>query len=167
MGNSPIINIGIGLVVLVFIMRRQLRTRPAKADSVMKIFALLAGIGLIETIDFMWTKHSYNLMTIIWIIASLVAAGLLGIWRAQFVKVWRSKSGTVLVKGSWLTVALWMSAILIHFAFEFAIDHSEPLHNGLGLGSVTILLYMAVTLGAQRETVRLRASRLMHTAIPQ
>ena len=56
-----------------------------------------------------------------------------------------------------LTAGLWIVSLAAHFGIDALIDHST---TAKGLGSADILLYLAVSLGVQREIIRLRAARI-------
>lgn len=153
---NTVLNIVIGVAILGLLLARQMRTRPVRETSALKLFLVIGAIGLIDTFDAMEPKgHGpVSVAAIAWIIGSLFVAGGLGVIRALSVNIWRSPEGKLLCKGTAVTMSLWVIAIAIHFAFEYAIDHATTV---AGLGSATILLYLAVSLGAQRETVRIRA----------
>ena len=72
-------------------------------------------------------------------------------------RVWRTEDGTAVSKGSAVTAGLWILSLAAHLALEYGIDRSTKV---AGLGASTLLLYLAVTLGAQREVIRRRASVL-------
>jgi hypothetical protein len=65
---------------------------------------------------------------------------------------WAWRQGTV------LTAALWIVSLATHLVLDAVIDHSTTI---TALGTSSILVYLAVTLGVQREIVRWRASRLV------
>jgi len=165
--NASIVgNIVIGLAVLGLLISRQVITRPVREHSAARIFLILGVIGLVETIEALHPKGSGNVNTmgLLWLVASLLVAGALGIVRAQSVHIWQNKAGVMLMRGTAITMLLWLVAIAIHFAFEYAIDHAT---HASTTGSATILLYLAVSLGVQRETVRLRAAKMRaETPIP-
>jgi hypothetical protein len=60
-------------------------------------------------------------------------------------------------RGSLLSAGLWVVSPAAHFGIDALIDHSTTAPN---LGSADLLLYLAVSLGAQRELIRIRAARL-------
>ena len=57
-------------------------------------------------------------------------------------------------QGTVLTAVLWVVSLGAHLAMEVGIDHSSKI---AGLGASSLLLYLAVTLGVQREVLRRRA----------
>ena len=148
-----------GLAVFIFILQRQVQARPVKTDSAMKLILVLGGVGLVQLSEVTYAKgYRMGTFTIILIASSLAIAGVLGVMRALSVKVWRNANGVALIQGTALTIVLWIISLAIHFAFEAAIDHSTNIPGGLG--GVTTLLYLAVSLGVQREVARFRASRV-------
>jgi hypothetical protein len=89
-----------------------------------------------------------------WITASLIVGGGLGALRALTVNIWRDDSGSALVKETILTAALWIVSFVVHLALQLGINSSTKI---AGFGASSLLLYLAVTLGVQREMVRWRA----------
>jgi hypothetical protein len=159
MNGSSVGNIVTGLVVFAFILGRQVQTRPVKTDSAMKTILVLGGIGLVELDQATYGKgYTLGEATITLMVASLVVAAVLGAGRALSVKVWRDAKGTAFMRGTILTVILWIVSLAIHFGFEVAIDRSTTIPGGLG--QVTILPYLAASLGIQREVARFRAAQV-------
>lgn len=156
MPTSAVTNIVVGVLVVALLAGRQLRTRPLRERSAARIVAILGIVGVIEIVDA--TKgHHIGATTIAWIAGSLVVGGALGVARALTVHVWRQPDGTAMRKGTAATVVLWAVALGAHLAMEAGIDSSTTI---AGFGASTVLLYLAVTLGAQRELLRWRASRM-------
>jgi uncharacterized membrane protein len=149
-------NIVIGIAVVGLLLARQMRTRPVREDSGPRIVIILAVIGVIELVGA--TKgHTVAATTIAWIVGALVIGLILGAVRALTVTLWRTPEGTALRKGTVLTGVLWVVSLAAHLAMEVGIDHSTTV---AGLGASSLLLYVALTLGTQREVVRWRAARL-------
>ncbi len=83
------------------------------------------------------------------LVALLVGdAGGLGALRAFTVRLWRGQ-GQVLRQGSWLTVALWLVGVGVH----------EGALAAAYIDSSSLLLYVGLTLGAQRLVLDIRAGR--------
>ncbi len=89
--------------------------------------------------------------------SSLVVGGALGAVRALTVTIWRVPDGPALSKGTIATALLWAVSLGAHLAMQVGIDNSTKI---AGFGASSLLLYLAVTLGAQREVSRRRAARL-------
>lgn len=156
MSSSAVASIVIGVVVVALLVTRQMRTRRVRENSAARFVLVLTAIGLVETYSAA-KGHSIGGGTIAWVVGSLLVAGVLGGLRAMTVKLWRGEDGAAWMRGTTLTAALWIVAIAAHFAIEIGINGSTPIKN---FGAATIFLYLAVTLGAQREVVRWRASTL-------
>jgi len=113
-------------------------------------------IGVVEIVD-STGGHSLGVATAAWIVGSLIIGGALGVVRALTVRIWRVEDGSALRRGTVATALLWIVALGAHLAMEIGIDRSTSI---AGLGASTLLLYLAVTLGSQREVIRWRTARL-------
>jgi hypothetical protein len=152
MSNKALIDILIGVAVVTLLVARQMRARPVREGSAARISVILGVIGLIELSDA--TKgHSVGTGPVAWIVASLVVGGALGAARAFSTKTWRLQDGSAMSQGTVVTAALWVVSLGAHLAMEVGIDHSTKI---AGLGASSLLLYLAVTLGVQREVLRRR-----------
>jgi hypothetical protein len=153
MSNTALIDIVIGVAVVGLLVARQMRARPVREGSATRISVILGVIGLIELSDA--TKgHSVGTAPVVWIVASLVVGGALGAARAFSTKIWRVQDGSAMSKGTVVTAVLWVVSLGAHLAMEVGINHSTKI---AGLGASSLLLYLAVTLGVQREVLRRRA----------
>ncbi len=83
----------------------------------------------------------------------VVGGGVLGAIRAYTVKIWTADN-MVLRQGTWLTVALWLVSVGLHFVSDWGID---SLKAPSGLASATLLLYLAITYGVQTAIVFARS----------
>lgn len=153
---SNVSNIAIGLIVVVLLLVRQMQPRPAKETSSLRLVFILAVIGLIE-MKAAIGSHTMAGITVAWLGLSLFASAGMGAIRALTVKIWRAEDGSAWRQGTAFTAALWIASLVVHFVLDAVIDHSTTI---AALGSSSILLYLAVTLGVQREIVRRRAARL-------
>jgi hypothetical protein len=133
-----------------------MRTRRVRENSAARLVFVLTAIGLVETYSAA-KGHTVGGAAIAWVVGSLVLAGAVGALRAMTVKLWRRDDGAAWQRGTALTAALWIVAIGAHFAMEIAINDASTIKD---FGASTILLYLAVTLGVQREVVRWRAATL-------
>ncbi len=156
MSTGAITNVVIGVVIVVVLVARQMQTRPVRESSATRIVAILGVIGVIEVVA-STRGHTVGEATVAWIVGSLIIGGALGVVRALTVKIWRVEDGSALRRGTVATAALWIVALGAHLAMELGIDNSTSV---TGLGAATLLLYLAVTLGFQREVIRWRAARL-------
>lgn len=154
-------NIAIGLLVVGLLLTRQPQPRLAKESSSVRLVAILAVFGVIETRNAIGA-HTVPVTALAWLGLSLVAGAGMGAIRAATVRVWRAEDGSALRQGTVLTAALWLISLAVHLGLDGVIDHTSR----IPLGTSSILLYLAVTLGAQREIVRWRAARLTPTTPP-
>jgi predicted histidine transporter YuiF (NhaC family) len=157
MSASDVVNILIGVAVVALLIVRQLRTRPVRETSAVRIILILAIIGVIEMVDA--SKHHHVAASAVALIVfGLVLAAGFGAWRATTVQVWRNGDGSAWRKGTTATAALWILAIATHIVIDVVIGHTDK--SAAGVASASILLYLAVSLGVQREMLRARAARL-------
>ncbi len=154
MSNGEILSIIIGVAVVVLLLARQMQVRPVGDQSSLRIALVLGVIGVIEV-----TKaahgHQLGATTVAWLAAMIVVGGALGVIRAFTVKLWRVDEGLALRKGTLVTGVLWVVSLGAHFAMENRIDASTHIS---GFGASSLLLYLAITYGVQREVVRWRAA---------
>ena len=153
---SNLTNILIGVVVVGLLLVRQMQARPTRETSSVRIVLVLAVIGIFQIKDAIGSQ-SLGATTVGWLVLSLIIGAAMGAIRAVTVKIWRTDTGVAWRKGTTLTAALWLISLVVHFVLEAEINHSTKL---AALGASSILLYLAVTLGVQREIVRWRAAKL-------
>ncbi len=149
-----LIDIILGIAVLVLLIYRQLSTRPVNA-SALRLIAILMIIGLLQTVQFLNRNHAHPL-TFAAIGGSLVLAAIFGALRASTIRVWL-QDGQAWSQGNWLTAALWIASLAAHLGYDILVAHGP---GARGLGTATIILYLAVSLGFQRALVLQRAHRL-------
>jgi len=149
------IEIIFGLAVLVLLIYRQLRARPINAGG-LRLAVILAVIGVVETAEYLQKYHG-GPGTYAALGGSLVLAAVFGVLRAGTVKLW-NQDGQVWSKGNWLTAVLWIIAIAAHLGYDELVARGHG-NNG-GVGTATVILYLAVSLGVQRLVAQLRASRM-------
>lgn len=144
----------IGAVVLALLVYRQLRARPVSQSRQM-LGLVLAVIGVVETVNYVGKVHAGT--TVVAALAgSLVLAAGFGVARAATVRIWL-QDGQPWSQGNWLTAGLWVIAVAAHLGFDALVGS----HKGLsGLGTATIVLYLAVSLLVQYAVVSYRAQRL-------
>jgi hypothetical protein len=156
-------NIVIGLLVLVLILRRQLRARPINADRPATIFLVLGVIGIAQIVD-AWRAHAPVAGGIALLMLSLVVAAGFGVWRATSVRLWRD-GGQLWQQGTPLTITLWIVAIAVHLGVDLVGHAVEPAHSAAATSvtdtlSASILAYIAISFGVQRVIVGRRAQAL-------
>jgi hypothetical protein len=91
------------------------------------------------------------------LIGSLILAGIGAAVRLPTFRLWW-QDGQVWRKGGVLTAILWIASLAAHLGYDAWIARDSA--RLAQLGSVTILLYFAVTLGIQRLFLAIRASKL-------
>src|SRR5487761_8522 len=147
---SNLANLAIGVIVLFYILSRQLVARPAKTD--VRLPLVLAAIGLIQLAEFLH-RGDHGTEIIAALAGSFVIAAACGAVRAATVHVWVD-GGQAWRKGTWLTAALWIASLAIHLGYDYVVDGRGA---NAGLGAATLLLYFAVTYTVQRLVVNGRA----------
>jgi hypothetical protein len=151
---SVAVEVVIGVAVLALLMFRQLQTRPVR-DSGVRIMLILGVIGIVETVQYL-DKHHGGPTIYAAILGSLVLAGIFGVLRALTTRVWQ-QDGQVWRKGNWVSASLWVVAVAAHLGYDALLLHGK---GDSDLGNVTLLLYLAISLGVQRILVAQRATRL-------
>jgi hypothetical protein len=149
-----VLDIILGLAVLALLIYRQLAARPVNAAA-LRFIAVLVIIGLLQTYQFLSKGHDHPL-TFAALGGSLVLAAIFGALRAGTVRVWL-QDGQAWSQGNWLTAALWIVSLAAHLGYDLLVVHGP---GARGLGTATIVLYLAVSLGFQRVLVFRRAQRL-------
>jgi hypothetical protein len=150
-----VLDVVLGLAVLALLIYRQLSARPVNA-AVLRLFVILVIIGVVQTYQFLSKNHAHPL-TIAAIVGSVVLAAIFGWLRARTVRVWLGEDGQALSQGNWLTAVLWIASLAAHLGCDVLVAHGP---GSRGLGTATIVLYLAVSLGFQRILVVQRANRL-------
>jgi len=98
-------NIVIGLLVLAWIIGKQLRRQPLSDKT--RLGLILGVVGLVETYNF--TRHTPVTRGDLALTGLSIAVGLgLAVLRARTVRVW-SDQGGVWQQGSWVTALLWVA----------------------------------------------------------
>ena len=149
-----VLDIILGVAVLVLLIYRQLSIRPVNA-STLRLIAILVIIGVLQTVQFLSKGHAHPL-TYAALGGSLVLAAIFGALRAGTVRVWLD-DGQAWSQGNWLTAALWLASLAAHLGYDILVVHGP---GARGLGTATIVLYLAISLGFQRILVLQRAHRL-------
>lgn len=152
-------SIAVGVLVLGYILFRQVQKRSVNEDNRPVLLLVLFVIGAVELVQFV-QGHPVNGTGIAMLLASFVAAGVFGAIRAYTVRLWR-EGGTLYRQGNAWTIVLWLVAIGVHFGADVLIDHSG---SAKGLSSVALMLYIAVSFGVQRIVVRSRATAMARVA---
>jgi hypothetical protein len=154
MKASEVTNLAIGLIVLIYILTKQLQARPAKTD--LRLPLILGVIGIIQLTGFLrGESHHASEVAAALIGSLLIAAALAGV-RAATVHVWID-GGQTWRQGNWLTAVLWVLSLAIHLGYDYVVDGRGPLS---GLGNASLVLYFAITYTIQRLIIQARAQRI-------
>jgi drug/metabolite transporter (DMT)-like permease len=152
MGSESIL---IGLAVLVWLLWRQLQARELRHDRGYLLPLALVAIGVVQIVDYD-RDHPLAGAGIALLVVSIVVAAGFSIVRATTVRVWLH-DGRLLRQGTAMTIVLWLVAIAIHLGG----DHLIAPHEADRIGSVSLLLYLGVSLAVQRFALGERARRLL------
>jgi hypothetical protein len=157
MSGANVSSLVIGLVVLAWVLYRQLMTRRLSQNYRLSI--ILAVIGVVEFVNFLkGHPHSDDGKIALAVVGSLVIAAVFGAARALTVRVWR-QGGQLLRRGTWLTAVLWIIGLAAHLGFDYLVAGHISGTNGGNVGDATILLYLVVTLTLQQFVLLARVRR--------
>jgi hypothetical protein len=148
MGSEGIL---IALAVVAWLLWRQLQVRELRRDRGMAFPLILAAVGVVEIARYSH-EHPLGPVGYALLATSIVVAAIFGAIRASTVRLWVA-DGKLLRQGTYLTCVLWIVSIAIHIGGDYAI---AP-HDADRLGGVSLLLYIGVTLAAQRFCLNERA----------
>jgi hypothetical protein len=152
--SSSVINIVVGLLVLAWIISRQVRRQPLNQKT--RLGLILAAVGAVETWNFV--QHNHVAGRDLALTGLSIAIGLgLAVVRARTIRIW-AEAGNVWQQGTWVTALLWVVGLGQHLLLDAV--------GAPGLGSVSLLLYFGVIIFAQRLVVvgRARARGLVPPA---
>jgi len=159
MSSQTALNLVIGVAVLALLIYRQLRARPVRGNQ--RLVLVLVVIGLIEAVQYLQKLHSVS-VAIAALAGSLVLAAVFGAARAATVRVWM-QDGQPWAQGDLVTAGLWVLALAAHLGYDYLVGQ----HKDIGsIGTATLVLYLAVSLGVQRLIVAFRAQRLVGQVQP-
>jgi hypothetical protein len=135
----------ISVVLLAYILYRQVQVRRAAPNPALPIICLALGVvGLVGQ-----NRPSAAKLGILVALLAVDAVGL-GALRAWTVKLWRDPQGVLLRQGTWVTVVLWLVGLGVHEAVD-VIAH---------IPASSTLLYVGVTFLAQMLVLQLRINRM-------
>jgi len=157
MSGANLTNLLIGIAVLALVLWRQLATR--RLSESYRFSVILAVVGIIEFADFL-QGHPHDSGAIAAAVAgSLVLAAGFGWIRALTVRVWRQDGGQLLRKGTWLTAVLWVVSLAVHLGYDDLVAGHVTGKNGGNVANATVVLYLVITLTAQRYALLRRVAR--------
>ena len=156
------VNVLIGVAVLALLLWRQLQPRRVREDGAMRLTVILLVVGVIQAYPVL-SGHPPTTIVVLLLLAGLVSGAVFGTLRAYTTRLWVKSdpegegNGEVWRQGTWVTLVLWLVAVGLHFGIDYL---SEQQGAPAGLGSSTIVLYLAVTLGIQRFITQQRAAKV-------
>jgi hypothetical protein len=150
-------NIVIGVAVVAWLIVRQLQVRPLKERKPYRIALVLGVIGVVEISNYLGGRQlppaGYLIMAL-----SLVVAALFGFLRARVTAVWRQDDGVLVRQGNAVAAVLWVVGVALHLGIDLVLRSAVPKFDQLG--SVSLLLYLAVTISVQRWVLTNKAAGL-------
>ncbi|WP_125686139.1 hypothetical protein [Levilactobacillus fujinensis] len=149
MQNLDLTNLVLGAWLLVVVIRRQLAPKVVRFK--MEFFLLVVVLGAASVGDAFNKQHLQITaqQAVLFGGLSLVSAVVFALLRAWSYRFWVNTDGYVMRQGNWLTLVLWLVGIGIHLGVD-------RLWTG---SSVTLMLYLGVTLLVQRGYVWWRATQ--------
>ena len=154
--SSSVTGLLIGLVVLGYILFRQLQPNPVRTKLTLPL--VLAIVGVFELTGYLKQHgHAHNATIFAALAGSLVLAIVFAVIRALTVRIWL-KDGQPWRQGNWLTALLWIASLGVHLGYDYLVDGKSGSRAGLGNASLT--LYFAVTYTVQRLIIQARANTL-------
>jgi len=154
--------IALDVVVVAWLLWRQLKVRRVWPRLTLRLAAFLCVIGIIELLSYTGSHHTTGEAVGVLALSFVVGAVVLGALRAVTVKLWRA-GPVVLRQGTWVTMALWVVSLGLHFSAGAWLD---SLRGQSGLASASLLLWLGITYGVQNAVVHRRAERLLAEAGP-
>ena len=163
MKSSESLNVLIGVLILGWILYRQLQARPAKAD--LRLPLILAVLGIIDLTGFLGQHGHHPGYVFAALAGSFILAVAFAAARAATVHVWVD-NGQPWRKGTTLTAVLWIVSLAVHLGYDYLVDGRGPM---AGLGAASLAMYFAITYTVQRLIVQARARRIAekHTIDPE
>lgn len=150
MENLTFTNLVLGGWLLITVIRRQIAPRVIRFKANFYILIVLLGIA---SVGDAFTKQHFQITPVqglIFGLLSLVSAIGFALLRAWSYHFWVNEDGMVMRQGSWVTILWWILGIGVHLGVD-------QLWTG---SSVTLLLYLGITLAVQRGWVWWLASRI-------
>ena len=150
-------NLALGLLLLEWLLWRQTTTRPFDPQRSATSLVILTAVGLLQISQDPQAARVGTAAALL-IGASIVAAAAFGAVRAGLMRLWRDDDGRFWRAGTAASVALWLVPTGLHLGVDHLAARVDP--AAAGLGADTLVLYLAVTLGAQRLVLAARARRM-------
>lgn len=142
-----LVDVAIFMVVLTYVLYRQLHVRPVTTRTFILV-AILLFYGLVSGIPTAGPG-------VIFLVVSLAISIGFGIWRGASMHMWQATDGVVYRRGTAITVILWGVTVLakgVVDGFEVSATHAFT--------AGSIWLAMGVTLAVQQSVMITRAKAL-------
>lgn len=152
-----LVNGGIYVVLIAFVLYRQMSRQPLRPRRLVLLPAIL---GLFALQQLSRQRLPTDISTVAFLVVNVGVSLVLGLWRGTTFRVW-SDAGIVFTKGTVATLVSWAVLIAIRIPFAFA-SHALTFPQGLVIGE--LLLALAITFAAQNAVLWARAGRF--TAFP-
>lgn len=156
-------NILIAIIIIGFILSRQLRERPVREDKGYTMLIVLGIAGLAQVAQGIEKFSDIPPVAYGVLLASLLVGAGFGVWRAAKMHLWRDH-GTLVRQGNWITVVLWIVGMGLHLGSDVVLERISP--HAATLGSSSIVLYIAVSLAVQRYVMMRRAESAVERRTP-
>lgn len=154
--TSPWSSVVIGLLVVGWLCYRQLQTRTVKEDRGVRGAVILVAAGLAIAYNYL-KVHDVDAVVLALTAGSLVIGIALGALRGRLVHLWR-EDATLYRRGNAVTVVIWIVGLAAHIGLDLLAVQLQP--SAESFGSNTLLLYIALSLAAQKFVMLERAKRL-------
>ncbi|MFI7151109.1 hypothetical protein ACIBO2_39845 [Nonomuraea sp. NPDC050022] len=143
--------------VVIFVVYRQMMTRPTARNGIVYVSAALVALGLL-TGGLIDTTHLALSLALVAVEA--IAAVVFGAVRAATVRVWMDEAGVTWSKATPLTLLAWLASVASRVGLYFA-----GTALGLGVSTSGILFFVGLTIGAQALLVARRGRALSGTTV--
>ncbi|WP_433511072.1 hypothetical protein ACQP2T_45570 [Nonomuraea sp. CA-143628] len=143
--------------VVIFVVYRQMMTRPTARNGIVYVSAALVALGLLTggLIDGAHLALSLALAAV-----EAIAAVVFGAVRAATVRVWMDKAGVTWSKATPLTLLAWLASVASRVGLYFA-----GTALGLHVSTSGVLFFVGLTIGAQALLVARRGRALSGTTV--
>ncbi|SIR98221.1 hypothetical protein [Williamsia sterculiae] len=143
-------NVILGVVIVGLIVARQMK--PRAVASSLRGPIIITVIGLVSAAQFVDHHHVSPAGQAILVVSTLIGFAIAAV-RGYTIRIWRDDRGTLMSRGTWLTLVLWVVGIGVHVGIDLLGDQ--------GLGQSTLVLYLGVVLFAQMLVVQMRGRALV------
>ncbi|WP_052589994.1 DUF1453 family protein [Luteipulveratus mongoliensis] len=156
-------NIIAAALVLLFILNRQLKPRAIREDRPYRQMLILGAIGFYQLGSY---DEAASVSTTAWVLlaVSFVVGVAFALVRGTQVHVWR-EGGVLMRQGNAVTIALWVVSIAVHIGIDVLIGGTGSAAEGLG--TTSILAYLAAVLAVQQFVTLRRAEALADRGVTQ